>query len=836
MLSIHAIGGSIAYYFRAEFGAGYYAEGGQAVGIWGGRAAKALGLAGRVLQEDLAQIIDGKDRQGRLLNQAQSHKDGRTRRLGWDMTFSAAKAYSILWGLQKDHPQAALEFAHDYAIRVTMDMVEREAAHSRRSEGRVDKVGLVYASFRHGTSRAGDPQLHTHVVVANVGLRPDGTYGALRSRDIYRIKKAAGAVYRSALAHYLVHEFGLTLTTVGESFTIRGIPDALIKAFSTRRQHILEHLNRTGQSGAKAAAAAALLTRPAKVTSSRSELRAIWRAKALALGFGPEQIRALRNARPPLTTARSERLTERVVAWQARTLPEDDLYARHTLITRVAQLLARKGIATPTILTTVERFLARLAQPLAHMQTANSATLRERILLLGTELVSRRQKTPFMRGIALSLRPALPLTKSQSAAVKSLVSSNGSLLCLTGVAGSGKTRVLGEARRQWVRSGYRVIGAATSASGAAKLQCEAGMRAYTVSALRVALRGLPARLLHDSKQLGRAFRGKRTSPFEGERLDSRTILVISQAEGLRAKAAVALLSKAHSRGARIVLAGDAAVAFRKGAGDTFLALRDIASTAHLAEPLRQVDEQQRKFVASLVGNDPQAALRQLASGGKLLVLPEKRAAMTRLLGVWGRYSLGGKAAKSMCIVGNDRERRVLNKQVQRLRKAKGELGFRCVWHGRYVFRVGDRVFIERAWTKSGRIKGEFGTIERLTGGILATGLAVRLDRTRWAPLATPHVRVQIPLQPTTAIALGYACTLKQARGISADRVFVLAGSWLHRAARAYSVLSRARIETYVFSTLKAMGAEIAGLADLAHIPLQPRRPLVQRHAEQGVSR
>jgi conjugative relaxase-like TrwC/TraI family protein len=53
--------------------------------------------------------------------------------------------------------------------------------------------GFVGASYRHRMSRAGDPQLHSHVVVANMTCA-DGRYTSLEGRAIYEHKSAGGAV------------------------------------------------------------------------------------------------------------------------------------------------------------------------------------------------------------------------------------------------------------------------------------------------------------------------------------------------------------------------------------------------------------------------------------------------------------------------------------------------------------------------------------------------------------------------------------------------------------------------------------------------------------------
>ena len=91
---------------------------------------------------------------------------------GFDLTFSAPKSVSVLFGLGDEEIRARVREAHDVAVSEAVGHLERSAAAVRRGHGGAiveEASGLVAAAFRHRTSRAGDPQLHTHVLVANLG-------------------------------------------------------------------------------------------------------------------------------------------------------------------------------------------------------------------------------------------------------------------------------------------------------------------------------------------------------------------------------------------------------------------------------------------------------------------------------------------------------------------------------------------------------------------------------------------------------------------------------------------------------------------------------------------
>jgi hypothetical protein len=150
----------------------------------------------------------------------------------------------------------------------------------------------VIASFQHGTSRAQDPQLHTHNVILNATKGEDGTWRSLEPRAIYQLQKQIGAIYRQELA-LKVRELGYEIEVgKGSMFEIKGVSPEVMAAFSTRSAEIEAALGERGTSRDEASAAekqvAALDTRQAKVAADPAALVAEWRDTASKAGFGPE--------------------------------------------------------------------------------------------------------------------------------------------------------------------------------------------------------------------------------------------------------------------------------------------------------------------------------------------------------------------------------------------------------------------------------------------------------------------------------------------------------------------------------------------------------------------
>ena len=120
--------------------------------------------------------------------------------------------------------------AHDDAVRATLDWVEKELLQTRdfdpatRRRPRVAANGMAVAGFRHLTSRIGDPQLHTHCVLANMTRNAAAEWRSVEPTSIKRSEKLIGAVYRNELARRL-QALGMAVTARMAGTPRRG-PDA----------------------------------------------------------------------------------------------------------------------------------------------------------------------------------------------------------------------------------------------------------------------------------------------------------------------------------------------------------------------------------------------------------------------------------------------------------------------------------------------------------------------------------------------------------------------------------------------------------------------------------
>ena len=340
----------------------YYAGEGEAPGTWTGTGARSLGLAGEVADGRFAELLEG-------AGLRRAPRDGAV--AGFDLTFRPPKSVSVLWAVAPGDVAAELRAGHDAAVGEALGYLEREACWARRGAGGVVQVrggGFVAAAFAHRASRAGDPLLHTHVVVGNLTQGPDGRWTALDARHLYRHAKTAGYLYQAVLRRELTERVGVKWEPVQRGAAdVQGVPRDVIEHFSQRRAEIVQHMAKHGGRSAAAAQVAALETRRAKQGIPVDRLRELWRSRAAEHGLDHDRVltlvgRAVPVARP-FVAVDVERLTVEASTFGRPELLQA-LAAAQPAGARIAEL---EGLADATLL---EPDVVRLAE--GHVQAGLS--------------------------------------------------------------------------------------------------------------------------------------------------------------------------------------------------------------------------------------------------------------------------------------------------------------------------------------------------------------------------------------------------------------------------------------------------------------------------------
>ena len=229
---------------------------------------------------------------GKLPDGSQVGEPGK-RAVGMDLTFSMPKSATLLSLVGGD---TRITQAHMGAVKTAMGWVEANLAEGRQKiDGRAVPVrtgNLVYALFQHDTSRALDPQGHVHAVIANMTRMPDGNWRALHNGEIWRNNTVISSIYHAAFRDSL-EKLGYAVQLQGKhgTFEIAGVPKNVREAFSQRRADILAKATELGTATKQGLREITKRTRDDKIAvEDRGALTQEWKARAADLGFVPEQL------------------------------------------------------------------------------------------------------------------------------------------------------------------------------------------------------------------------------------------------------------------------------------------------------------------------------------------------------------------------------------------------------------------------------------------------------------------------------------------------------------------------------------------------------------------
>jgi conjugative relaxase-like TrwC/TraI family protein len=664
--------GLAASYYEAD---DYYAEGGLAPSEWFGEAANALGLSGEVDRERFTELLEGRVA-GQQLG---TTRDGKVEhRPGWDITLSAPKSVSIMAEVAGDKRLIA---AHGAAVKVALAHVEKHMAATRIRQGgevrREATSNLAIASFRHATSRAQDPQLHSHAVVINATQDKDGTWRSLEPRAFYQFQKEIGAIYRQELA-YGVAQLGYRIELSKDAmFEIAGVPDTVIDALSQRTAAIDARLAERGTSRAEASAAekqiAALDTREAKTHGDHRAMRAEWRATADVHRFDAAARDSLvaeaeQRANEVEATASPESLARQAIAFAAAKLVEREaVFAASTLAREAGDFVFGKvghGEIFAAVVGAEDRgelvprtYLDRRGAEFAGFTTPQAIENERTMLRL--EAAGRGMVEPLASAMAAartveraarqSERTGYAWTKDQKRATTDLLTSRDRLTAVQGYAGTAKTTtVLAAYVREAERRGLAVTALAPTATAATVLGDALGRRGDTV-----------ARHL--------------LSP-EARMSGKDSVWIVDEASMLSARDMARLMASADKAGARLVLVGDVKQLASVAAGAAFAQLQDAGmTTAKLAEVVRQTNAETREAVIAAIEGHAGKALAALERGGGKVI--EAATQMDRLGTMAKHYLALSPAERDSTLViepsreGRDRLTGLIREQL----KTQGDL-------------------------------------------------------------------------------------------------------------------------------------------------------------------
>ncbi|MGG5172909.1 MobF family relaxase [Pseudarthrobacter sp. J1738] len=462
---------------------------------------------------------------------------------GFDYTFSVPKSASVLWAVADAGTQALIADAHYAAVAEVVAFIEREVATTRvgatgpdGAAAQVDVTGVIATAFDHYDSRAGDPHLHTHVVISNkVQTAQDGKWRSLDGRPLHAAVVALSELHEAVFADHMTRTFGVSWEPrdMGRdrnpAWAIASVPESLVVEFSTRARQIDEEKNRlidayvqqhrkqpSAATVLKLRAQATLATRPEKHVHSLAELTENWCARAGtilgtdATGWA-RTVTATPDATPPMLRADDVPLdliaeVAQVVVWEVgekrSTWRRWNLHteaSRQLMGWRFASTRDREAI-TGMIADAAEQGSLRLTPPelasspvlfqrdggTSRFRPANSTVFSSEDLLAAEDRLLERSRSltaptvPLETVEKVTRQPGAQgrmLSDEQAAALSAIAVSGRVVDVLVGAAGAGKTTAMSALRRAWeTRHGKgSVVGLAPSSVAAGVLGEDLGI-------------------------------------------------------------------------------------------------------------------------------------------------------------------------------------------------------------------------------------------------------------------------------------------------------------------------------------------------------------------------
>ncbi|WP_034622986.1 MobF family relaxase [Cellulomonas sp. URHE0023] len=591
--------------------------------------------------------------------------EGRHTVAGYDLTFTAPKSDSVLWGLADDRTRTALYDAHRAALTSALKFVEHSVIRTRVGAAGCRQVrtrGMVAAAFDHWDSRAGDPNLHTHVVVANKVQGPDGAWRSVDGRTLHGAVVTVSELYDALLADEVSRRLGATwsLRARGErrnpAFEVDGVGEDLLAEFSGRSEQIHcaeqrwaeEFAEQRGRAPSRVETTRARQhltreTRPPKVVRALQELLADWANRARALtGVEPVDLaaRALagRYSRPlragdvgpevraAIVAQVLEDVSTRRSVWSTWNLGAAAL--RSSLVFRMASPEDRVRL-TNTIVTEAGKACVRLdddTEPARRRVGEETFTSLELLRAERTLLDAAEATVPLgihqLAGRLADQRMA-HLSVDQREAAKAVLLSPRQLAVLVGPAGTGKTTTLAALADEWRRTRGTVIGLAPSASAAATLSDALGARCETTAkwmfesvgdaALQRALRYAARTAVVDGPTVtysDRVAANERRNALavdqEQWRFRRGDLVIVDEASMADTRTLAALIDQASAAEAKVLLVGDHLQRGAVDAGGGFGMLARRGPTAELRTLWRFSQPWEARATLELRHGDPAA--------------------------------------------------------------------------------------------------------------------------------------------------------------------------------------------------------------------------------------
>lgn len=785
--------------------AAYYLDNGtgEKPGIWWTTVCKLPGQSlpfveqkAEVSPSDFRALARGCDP---LTGQALVQSKGQ-RRVGYDLQFAAPKSVSVLWAMGTESQRNRIEAAQEQAVFAALEyafttglIVTRRGHNGGQRETPAE---LMAGTFLHTTSRAGDPQIHTHAVLMNVCRRKDGSTGTLDNRELLLHQQEMGAVYRLALSEALERDLGLTTLKDGRNFRVAGVAPSVEERFSKRRAAIEQEARHRGIQTAHHREAAEHISRNTRGAKSdlpsRTILRTRWEQEVREEGWTPEALWECALAATGLEEVPSQD-PQTVFACALEELTQTDAVFedRHLIGTVLEHCQGRRLTLAQAL---EEAHAARRSEHLIEVtgnalsQTRNLHYATPEVINAERALVrlvtTRRDERVFVSRDRLEgvLAKRETLSEEQADLVRHALNRDG-VSVVEGSAGTGKSYSLGTAAAVAREAGCRVWVTAPSHQAVSVIAQDT----QTPPAQAAVLRSFLNRL-------------KDPDHAQAITLARHDVVILDEGGMVGTMEMAELLEVTSKAGAKVIVAGDTRQLKPVAPGSPMRLLAETLGTQRLEAIRRQKEMWQRQASQALAAGQVEQAVRSYDAHGRLIVGEGEALQQTLVDAVCQDVSENPNDTR-LVLARTHAEVKALNQALRSVLISKGDHAGACEITVEATVRgrkpvvealplvAGDRLIFGETLKAGAHLvrNNDLATVKAVYRDPDGEPvLCLVFDRgfevtTRWADLIPVgrHSKGHKEERPIK-VQHAYAVTLHSAQGASVDRAFVLNRAGLDR--------------------------------------------------------
>src|SRR5688572_15200985 len=612
----------------------YYSQSGEVKGQWCGTLAEEWNLKGEVSSEQYERLVAGQDpHTGEQLIRSVSAReivdeDGKktitsTHRAGWDATISAPKSVSLAALVGDDE---RVREAHRESVQETLKEFEKYVQARGGGDNPAITTGkMIAALFEHTSSRPGHkhgyaaPQLHTHVVIANMTQTEDGKVRSVESGELFNSQKLMTAIYRANLADNLqARGYEIRVDPSTGAPEIKGFTAEYLQDSSPRREEVLTEEKKIRERMASEGKTVSDNARVKQVAARKNRRSKnfdpdLMKTRALEMDvrhdYQAQRIVAEARERLPLRLSQNEierRAQEAVTFGRDKVMEKDAVADMREL--RIQALRRQLGFTNyAAVAAEIHRRQESGEFINITRQERQPETTTERMLAMEKKniqtMIDGKENRPAMVEAervnevvtATAKRQQRRLNAHQKSAIEQILCSRDRIIGLQGGAGTGKTTALSVLREAAEKEGYQVRGFAPSARAAQQLG-ESGIESETIQLFL-----------------------RRRKP----RATTSRLFVLDESSLASTKHIYKLFARLEPED-KVLLVGDVRQHQAVEAGSPFEQLQQHRmSTAALSEIVRQRDKDLKQNVEDLAARNTSDAVAALVSRGKVIEIADE---------------------------------------------------------------------------------------------------------------------------------------------------------------------------------------------------------------------